>query len=119
MTEPIVFHSDYGSAVCVISLRAGSIARCLMHLRNQQHTSYGQKTQTRLSFLTVRGMLLIPQMHKTPGDASRSQRDDADRTAVVAVENDWLSHQSDGPRLNRILVDDFMHPIPSVLFLNK
>ena len=65
------------------------------------------------------GMLLIPQMHKTPGDASRSQRDDADRAAVVAVENDWLSHQSDGPRLNRILVDDFMHPIPSGLFLNK
>jgi hypothetical protein len=65
------------------------------------------------------GMLLIPQMHKTPGGASRSQRDDADRAAVVAVENDWLSHQSDGPRLNRILVDDFMHPIPSGLFLNK
>jgi hypothetical protein len=65
------------------------------------------------------GMSLIPQMHKTLGDASRSQRDDADPAAVVAVENDWLSHQSDGPRLNRILVDDFMHPIPSGLFLNK
>src|SRR4029077_2690161 len=38
MTEPIVFHSDYGSAVCVISVRAGRTARCLMHLRNQQHT---------------------------------------------------------------------------------
>lgn len=32
------------------------------------------------------GMLLIPQMHKPPGDASRLQRDDADRAAVVAVE---------------------------------
>jgi hypothetical protein len=65
------------------------------------------------------GMLLIPVMHKTSGDASRSQSDDADRAAVVAVENQWLSHLSDGPRLNRILADDFMHPVPNGLFLNK
>jgi Domain of unknown function (DUF4440) len=65
------------------------------------------------------GMLLIPLMHKTSGDASRSQTEDADRAAVVAVENDWLSHLSDGPSLNRILADDFVHPVPNGLFLNK
>jgi hypothetical protein len=65
------------------------------------------------------GMLLIPLMHETSGDASRSQTDDRDRAAVVAVENDWLNHLSDGPRLNRILADDFMHPVPNGLFLNK
>jgi len=63
--------------------------------------------------------LLIPLIHKTSGDAPRSQMADADRAAVVAVENDWLSHLSDGPSLNRILADDFMHPVPKGLFLKK
>lgn len=43
---------------------------------------------------TVLLALLIPLMHKTSGDASRSQKDDEDRAAVVAMENDWLSHLS-------------------------
>jgi hypothetical protein len=42
----------------------------------------------------VLALLPIPLMHKTSGDASRSQKDDGDRAAVVAVENDWLSHLS-------------------------
>ena len=63
--------------------------------------------------------LLITLLHKTSGDASRSPMADADRAAVVAVENDWLSHLSDGPSLSRILADDFKHPVPKGLFLNK
>lgn len=38
----------------------------------------------------VLALLLIP-LHKTSGDRSRSQKDDGDRAAVVAMENDWLS----------------------------
>src|SRR6266436_4941353 len=74
---------------------------------------------TKRNITLLLSTLLIPLIHKTSGDAPRSQMADADRAAVVAVENDWLSHLSDGPSLNRILADDFMHPVPKGLFLNK
>src|ERR1700693_4228299 len=41
------------------------------------------------------------------------------RAAVVALENDWLTHESDGQRLNRILAEDFIHPVPQGFFLSK
>lgn len=51
--------------------------------------------------------------------ASRQRNPDADRAAVVALENDWLSHESDSVSLNRILGEDFIHPVPQGFFLTK
>ena len=63
-----------------------SLLSSVRSIRGEPVESCELRISTRLSFLTIRGMLLIPQMHKPPGDASRLQRDDADRAAVVAVE---------------------------------
>jgi hypothetical protein len=35
---------------------------------------------------------------------------DANRTAIIVLENDWLGHESDASTLNRILAEDFVHP---------
>src|SRR5256885_12566676 len=43
----------------------------------------------------------------------------SDREAIIELENEWLSHISDGPTLERILADDFMHPVPAGFFLTK
>jgi hypothetical protein len=43
----------------------------------------------------------------------------SDRQVIVELENEWLGHISDGPTLERILADDFMHPVPAGLFLTK
>ena len=61
----------------------------------------------------------VTLLYTTSGDASQLRKAGGDRAAIVALENDWLSHLSDGPSLDRILVEDFMHPVPQGLFLTK
>ncbi len=36
-----------------------------------------------------------------------------DRAAIVAIEREWLDHISDRATLERVLADDFRHPVPS------
>src|SRR4051812_17054537 len=42
----------------------------------------------------------------------------SDREVIIELENEWLGHISDGPTLERILANDFMHPVPAG-FLTK
>jgi hypothetical protein len=42
--------------------------------------------------------------------ASDPGTSDANRTAIIVLENDWLGHESDASTLNRILAEDFVHP---------
>jgi hypothetical protein len=41
------------------------------------------------------------------------------RAKIVALENDWLNHETDGPTLQRILAGDFVHVLPQGLFITK
>jgi hypothetical protein len=43
---------------------------------------------------------------------------DSDRKALVALEDGWL-HARDAGTLDRILADDFVHPVAPGLFLSK
>jgi hypothetical protein len=43
----------------------------------------------------------------------------SNREAIIELENEWLSHISDAPTLERILADDFVHPVPAGVFLTK
>jgi Domain of unknown function (DUF4440) len=52
-------------------------------------------------------------------DASDPGNIEASRAAIINLENDWLGHESDGPTLNRILADDFIHAVPQGIFLSK
>ena len=52
-------------------------------------------------------------------DAQCQRNSEKARAAIVALENDWLSSESDGPSLDRILAEDFVHPVPQGFFLNK
>jgi hypothetical protein len=52
------------------------------------------------------------------GDAeARSPAED--RLAVVALENQWLTHESDAAALDSILADDFSHPVGAGVILTK
>jgi hypothetical protein len=44
---------------------------------------------------------------------------EADRKAIIELEKDWLGHESDAPTLNRILAEDFIHPVSQGIFLTK
>ncbi len=35
----------------------------------------------------------------------------ADRRALIALEDEWIAHEHDRPVLQRILADDFRHPV--------
>jgi len=49
-----------------------------------------------------------------------AQRDpESDRQAIRKLEQDWLNGEDDRATLERILADDFMHPVAVGLFLNK
>lgn len=37
----------------------------------------------------------------------------------MALEQEWLRHEHDGATLERILADDFMHPVAAGVFLTK
>lgn len=39
--------------------------------------------------------------------------------SIIELENEWLSHISDGATLERILADDFVHPVPAGVFLTR
>ena len=43
----------------------------------------------------------------------------ADRQAIEGLEQEWLQNESDKPTLERLLADDFMHQVPTGLFLTK
>lgn len=44
--------------------------------------------------------------------ASAAQRSpEQDRKALLALEDEWLKHEHDGPTLERILASDFVHPV--------
>lgn len=44
---------------------------------------------------------------------------DPDRDALVALEQHWLSAEHDRAALDRILADDFQHPVPTGVVLTK
>jgi len=67
-------------------------------------------------------MLLIAGVIAVFGwvSAKPRQRDPSrDRAALMALENDWLNGESDRATLDRILADDFVHPVPRGIFLTK
>jgi predicted GNAT superfamily acetyltransferase len=43
---------------------------------------------------------------------------EADRKTLLALEDEWL-HARDAATLERILADDFVHPLPQGVFLSK
>jgi uncharacterized protein DUF4440 len=43
---------------------------------------------------------------------------ETDRKTLLSLEDEWL-HARDGVILNRILADDFVHPVPQGVFLSK
>lgn len=53
--------------------------------------------------------------------AGQATRDaDSDRRAVIQLEKQWLRAESgDSAALNRILAEDFVHPVPQGMFLTK
>lgn len=56
------------------------------------------------------------------GQSAAQQRRDADkdREAVIQLENDWLTaEEGDRSAYERILADDFVHPVPQGIFLGK
>jgi|SRR5579863_4897644 len=70
--------------------------------------------------VVILGSVLLLIVSPLPAiGASRDHNTETDRAAIVALENDWLGHISDGSTLDRILADDFVHPIPQGLLLSK
>jgi hypothetical protein len=51
--------------------------------------------------------------------AAPAHADRADRRAVEALERQWLAAPSDRVVLERILADDFAHPVPAGVVLTK
>lgn len=43
---------------------------------------------------------------------------ESDRSALLSLEDEWL-HARDAATLERILADDFVHPVPQGVFLSK
>ncbi len=43
--------------------------------------------------------------------ASGVRSEAADRRALIALENEWIAHEHDRAVLQRILADDFRHPV--------
>jgi hypothetical protein len=52
----------------------------------------------------------------TAGSERASLRD---RAALEAIEYQWLDAEHDRGALERILADDFLHPVPAGVFLTK
>ena len=51
--------------------------------------------------------------------SAQARTPEADRAAVVVVEERWLAHISDPAALEAILADDFAHPVAAGVVLNK
>jgi hypothetical protein len=67
----------------------------------------------------VSSVILLMASRVPTTNASNPRTVETDRAAIIALENDWLDHISDGATLNRVLAEDFVHPIPQGLFLTK
>jgi hypothetical protein len=58
------------------------------------------------------------------GSVARAQRvappgDDAVVVAITSLEQQWLDHEHDRATLERIVADDFVHPVASGVFLTR
>jgi hypothetical protein len=42
-----------------------------------------------------------------------------DRQTLERLEHEWLQSEHDGPALQRLLADDFLHPVAAGVFLTK
>ena len=47
------------------------------------------------------------------GSPARRAAADTDRDAIVALEQQWLAGLHDRATLERVLADDFVHPVPT------
>ena len=66
-------------------------------------------------FLLVLASLMAGQ----PSDAFQTARSpESDRKALLSIEDEWL-HARDSATLERILADDFVHPVAQGVFLSK
>ena len=64
-------------------------------------------------------LLSLLMMSSCPLDAVHSARSTkSDRTALLSLEDEWL-HARDAATLQRILAEDFVHPVPQGVFLSK
>lgn len=64
-------------------------------------------------------LLSLLMMSSCPLDAFQSARStESDRTALLSLEDDWLQAR-DAATLERILAEDFVHPVPQGVFLSK
>ena len=64
-------------------------------------------------------ILLSLVMSSCPLDAfQRARSVESDRTALLSLEDEWL-HARDAATLERILAEDFVHPVPQGVFLSK
>jgi len=61
-------------------------------------------------------LALISSSHSHAFQTARSS--EADRKTLLALEDEWL-HARDAGTLERILADDFVHPVAQGVFLNK
>ena len=61
-------------------------------------------------FLTARGIGQFPHEPRNP---------EKDRRDVEHLEQEWLNAESDRATLERILADDFVHPVSAGVFLDK
>ena len=61
------------------------------------------------SVADIRAQTLPPHV----GASTRDER------IVAALEQEWLEHEHDRATLERILADDFVHPVPQGIFLTK
>ncbi len=55
----------------------------------------------------------------SPGSILSVPAAQRDRDELMAVENAWLAGEHDGATLERILADDFVHPVAAGVFLTK
>jgi hypothetical protein len=51
--------------------------------------------------------------------AAADQPSTPDHAALAALEQEWLNAEHDPAVLDRILADDFLHPVPAGVFLTK
>ena len=75
------------------------------------------KLSIRFGSISLIVLALVSLVHFVRGAPQRSG--DADRQALINLENEWLKHEHDAAALERVLATDFVHPVVTGDLLNK
>lgn len=62
---------------------------------------------------------MVGQEMRAKRQSSAARNQESDRRAIEQMEQEWLNAESDRPKLERILADDFVHAVSAGVFLTK